>query len=701
MPASPLPSIPCQATRAYQSAEHFAWLHSKGSVGRGWIGRKVIDADGDENFVGATVDLAELLTSPALVDAQYVSLNRFWGRRRSGECLKSVGNLGLDYDYNKPGLPFDGWAPEAVRDVLVEAMDAAGLPLPSIWVASGRNLQAQYACDGAKASAWERVRAVYDALHGPDLATNGTPKAKRRAHADPQAEAEMQAFETRMLPVWRLFRDAGLDRKCRDGARVLRLVGAVHAETGAVARLIHPAAFADATRHTFHALADAILPTARRALQDRRLARTEANSAADDNPTVAKPRRHAGPAGRWVRILRDLHAWRDGMGGPPKGRRELWLFLTANATAHVRGGTREDWASELAPLAGLSEKEARSALGSLDRRQRRHEAGETDEHKGVEQSALYNHKAETIVDLLDIQVEQAEAFGLRSLFPGGGKALTPAERQQARRRRLGIESASDSADRRLWIGLYALGQRTDGMSLAEICADQEIGKDAVLAAMRIAADEYGLDGAIDVETLQAARAAAVAAVAAVADVASRYAQTVSEDLADAPDLGSVEAEPVGFASRYIVGSASRDARSASDPALPRPGAVRVNRFTRVYATVQTASGTWEWLQVEGVWGRGVNHVETTLLTDPAAVSPADAALAATAFEDLARTAAKPARSVPRTDRRRPSQGRPAAVQRAPMAPLDATADRAREVELYLEASGGWGSARHRLALVAA
>ncbi|MFC6790742.1 hypothetical protein ACFQE0_14660 [Methylobacterium komagatae] len=676
-------TTPCDATRAHLRAAHVAWLHPKGSVGRAWVGTKVIDDDG-ERFEGETLDPADAVLRQHAADDRYSSLNRFWGRRRTGECLKSVGSLVLDWDYQRDeSLPFYGWAPEAVRDVLIEAMVAAGIPLPSIWVASGCGLQGTWACDGVKAAAWARVRAVYDALHGPDLATNGMPKVKRR-HAD----RELDAIEAKRLPMWRVFRDAGVDRVCRDSARVVRLVGSMNVKSGSMARLIAPASFSDATRHTFHALADAILPVSRREIEERRRARAEAQTAAaaNDNSAPARPRRHAGPAGRWVGILRDLHAWRNGMGGPPKGKREIWLFLTANATAHVRGGRREDWAAELAPLAGLTLKEAISALGTLDRRQRRHEAGETDEFKGVEQTVLYNHAAATMVDLLDIQVEQAERFGLRPLFPGGGKAMTPAERQQARRRRLGIESASDSAERRLWIGMWALGQRTEGWSLAEICAFHEHGKEAVLSAMRLASDEYGLGGAIDVETLTAARDAEALRRSSV------MAETQNEVMADA--TGSDEAgEPVGFASRYIVGSASREARPASQIVS---GPIRITRFTPFHVVVETGTGRWSWTRYEGVLCRGWTS-EWRLETDRAAVSPEDAALAEQARQDIETRSSIASRSARRRPGRDRSRTRQAAVRRAPLPPLDL----AREAEAYLDASGGWSTPRRPPALVAA
>jgi hypothetical protein len=566
----------------------------------------------------------------------------------------------MDFDFNKPGLPFDGWAPEAVRDVLIEAMGAAGVPLPSIWVATGRNLQATYGCEGVKAAAQDRVRAVYDALYGPDLATNGMPKAKRR-HADP----ELDAFEARMLPLWRLFRDAGLDRVCRDGARVLRLVGSVNVKSGTMARLIHPAAFADAPRYTFHALADALLPFSRAEIVERRRARAEAKAApANDNAVSAKPRRHAGPTGRWVGILRDLHAWRDGLGAPPVGKRELWIFLTANATAHVHGGTREDWAAELAPAAGLSVKEAFRALGSLDRRQRRHEAGETDEFKGVQQSALYNYSAARIIDDLDIQVEQAERFGLRALFPGGGKARTPAERQEAKRRRDGAEAYDDIVSERAWRGIAALTMRGEGQTLAAIAAEMGCSRDTVIDAMRMASVVLGIGGAIDADTWRA--------------FVSRY---------DAAPAEEQDVEGVDSPSRVIVGYASRDLPGPA-PELASAEPARITRVTRYFAWVETASATWSWNWITdrtlGAW--------CELMLETGSPTPADADAAEAASQELARAMRRNRRPATRPTIRRPMRTRPARPVALP--PLDPQS----EIELYVEASGGF---RHRRALVAA
>lgn len=646
---------PCDATRAMLRADHLAWLHPKGSVGRVWIGRKAVDADGEEAFEGETVDPAAVTLSPAFANADYSSLNTFWGRRRSGDCLKSVGSLVLDFDFNKPGLSFDGWSPEAVRDVLVEAMDAAGVPLPSIWIATGRNLQATYGCEGVKAAAWARVEAIYDALHGPDLATNGMPKAKRR-HADP----ELDAFEARMLPLWRVFRDAGLDRVCRDGARVVRLAGSVNAKSGTMARLLVLSQFGDAVRSDFHALADAILPLSRAEILERRRARAEAKAAApaNDNVTPAKPRRHTGPTGRWTGILRDLHAWRDGMGAPPVGMRELWIFLTANATAHVRGGTREDWAAELAPLAGLSEREAFRALGTLDRRQRRHEAGETDEHKGVEQSPLYNYSAAKIVDLLDIQVEQAEAFGLRALFPGGGKAMTPAERQEAKRRRDGARAYDDLANERVWQGVAALTMRAEGLGVAAIASEVGCSRDTVIEAMRDASRVLGLNGAIDAETWLAFDGSF--------ETASAEAESI---------------EGVDGPSRFIVGSASRELPAT----LPEPAPARVTRVTPFHAVVETASAVWTWTRTENVGLRGWDEAWFLEVGIP---TPADAAMADAARRELSGSVV----AAPRRVRRAPSASKARrgvrGRQRASR-PLPVTAaDRQREVELYREASGG-------------
>lgn len=640
--------LPCPATRAHLRREHVAWVHPKGAVGRVWIGRKVIEGD-RETFEGETVDPADAPSSRHFETAQLVSVNRFWGRRRASENLKSCASIPLDFDYNQAGLPYDGWEPEAVMALLVEGFEAAGLPQPSAWIFSGRNIQGTFAFDGAKAAAWPRVRATIAALHGPVLASNGMP-IRRRRHED----AELDAHEARMLPLWRLFRDCGLDRVCTDAARVVRLVGSVNPKSGRMARLLAPAAFADATRYSFHALADSILPVARHALIERRRERAEAKAVgANDNAAPKAVRRV--PSGYWPTVLSDLLALREHRGGIQKGGRETWLFLTANATAQVKGGSREDWVAELAPLAGLSEREAFAALGSLDRRQRRHEAGETDTWEGTERSPLYGYSAARMVDLLDVQVDEADAAGLRALVPGGAVAMTPAERQAARRRRLNASARTDTVEDRIVDGLFGLGMRAEGWTIAEVCYTTGRGRTSQLRAMAEAAEDLRVNGPTKL-TRPSEPTAPVEVSKAQADV-----------------HGS---------SRYIVVSASRGSRPAPKPSAPAPGEVRVTRHTPHHATIETSTARWTWTMTE-LPVFGWHEAWDIEGHSGASADPADIALAEDARRALSDRLMASQSRPRRAGSHRPSSARVPAARAVPTVAYDLK----REAELYRIASG--------------
>ncbi|TXM74171.1 hypothetical protein FV218_10205 [Methylobacterium sp. WL69] len=643
-----LSPLPCPATRAHLRREHVAWLNPKGSVGRVWIGRKLIEGD-RETFEGETVDPADAPNSPHFETAQLLSANRFWGRRRSSENLKSCGSIPLDFDYNQPGLPYDGWEPEAVMALLVEGFEAAGLPQPSVWIFSGRNLQAAYAFDGAKAAAWPRVRATIAALHGPVLALNGLP-IRRRRHED----TELDAHEARMLPLWRRFRDCGLDRVCTDAARVVRLVGSIHPKSGRMARLLAPAAFADATRFSFHTLADAILPVARHALTERRRERIAAKAVGANHNAAPKAVRRV-PSGYWPTVLSDLLALREHRVGIRVGGRETWLFLTANATAQVRGGSREDWVAELAPLAGLSEREAFAALGSLDRRQRRNEAGETDTWEGTERSPLYGYSAARMVDLLDVQVDEADAACLRALVPGGAVAMTAAERQAARRRRLNASARTDTVEDRIVDGLFGLGMRAEGWTIAEVCYTTGRGRTSQLRAMAEAAEDLRVNGPTKLTR----------PTEPMGPVEVSEAQTV-----------------VHGSSRYIVGSASRGSRSASEPSVPASGKVRVVQHTVHHAEVVTATARWTWITTK-LPVFGWNEVWEVQGASGASLDPADVALA----ED-ARQALSDRLMASHTRPRRAAAHRPSSARVSTAWAVQTVAyDLRREAESYRIASG--------------
>lgn len=605
-------------------------LHPKGSTGRPFVGRRVTCDDGTDTdpFEGIVAEYAECVAHLE-GETDFSSLNRFWGRSRSGANLKSVGSVVLDFDFFHEGLPYAALSAPEVADMIVAAMLTAGIPHPSLVVSTGRGVQMTWVCDGAKASAWKRVSAVYDALHGPDLASNGVPIRSRRHKPD----AESEAFEARMIPLWILFRDCGLDRCVRDAARVVRLVGSINAKSGTMATLLFPSAFQDVTRFRFHALADAILMLSRARMDELRAARAaaQAERPANDNGAPRQARRL--PSGYWPTVLADLHKVREHRGGIAKGKRAIWLFLTANGSAHVHGGCPADWAAELASLAGLSEREAVSCLSTLGRRQKRNEAGERDEFEGRDYSTLYNYGAATMVDLLDIMTEEADAAGLRQLVPGGAIARTAAERQADRRLRAGCETRGNAAGDKLVDGLAGLEMRAEGKTLAKISAITGRGRTSLIEAMKEAA----------------------------AYQVSMQADSV--DRADATE--DTSAETVRVSSRYIVAEGLREAPATLPAPLSIPDGIRVRRWTRYYSTIETQTGTWSWMVAGDRVVYGTTTAFWTLDTE-GVPSAADRALAEAVRADLDFGLTQPRAARTPVSARRPASSRPTGLQARPI-----------------------------------
>jgi hypothetical protein len=444
-----------------------------------------------------------------------------------------------------------------------------------------------------------------------------------------------------MLPLWQLFKDCGLDRCVRDAARVVRLVGSINPKSGTMAALHHPSSIRDISRFAFHALADAILPLSRAEIQERREARAAAKgeTAANDNGAPRKAR--VLPASYWSTVLADLHRLREHRGSMQVGYRGRWLFLTANATAHVHGGCLADWAADLAALAGLSEREARSALSTLGRRQQRHEAGERDVFEGKDWSPLYSFGAAKMVDWLDVMTEEADAAGLRQLVPGGAVSLTAAERQAAKRLRDGSTPRSATVDERVSDGLLGLALRADGWAMAEIAVATGRGETSLRAAMR-EAEAYQVSVTTD-----------------------------SVALADATSSATSLSNPHG-SSRYIVDTVQcvtpAPARARTDaPILPSMpvGAVRIRRWTPGHATVETATGMWSWTSWRSEWPCALENRLWDL--EPGyAPTDADRALAEAARAELEveRSSLRRVRTVAKA--RRHSTARPAAPQARPV-----------------------------------
>lgn len=479
--------------------------------------------------------------------AQFVSMNRFM-RRRLGAALAAVGHAWLEFDpyaedaQGRP-LPYRGMPLAALMAIIAAAISDAGLPAPSYWTDSGRGLHAVWLCEALPGYAAPKLRRIMDALYGPTLNEDGTVPA--RLHEDPDRDAQ----EARLAPMWRVFRDAGLDQGTQDASRVLRIWGSVNPTSGTRCRRLWPEDIEDIRRCTVDAIADAVLPLTGVEFR-KRMAERAAMPAPDRPQRPARTRSanaYAGKAGVWERKLTDLLRLREHRGRIAVGQRHAWVFLTANAYAQARGGDTSTWAALLAPLAGLSVEEALDCLGTLGRRQKRNEAGETKEHGGEVWNPLYHYSGAKMADRLGVTAVEANAAGLNLVRPGKGLSVSAIERKAAKRARDGATTHADRADAKLLAGRQGLALRAEGKTMTEAV-------EAIRASHR-----RGRTWAIEAMTL----------------AASAPVETLAVPEPSKPSRSSNE--QVRFSGRYIGGSCPRLAPSSSST----PPQARIRPFMEV------------------------------------------------------------------------------------------------------------------------
>ncbi|TXN47366.1 hypothetical protein [Methylobacterium sp. WL7] len=461
---------------------HLKLLHGTSGGGQVCLSREAPELKA--GWMDTLVWQARAADSQALVDAEFVGMNSFRFQRLSA-AVHRVGHLWMDCDYRDPKakvpLPYAHLDEEAVVYMLLAAFEACGIPFPSFFTASGNGVHAVWVCDRLQASAQRKVAKAMNALYGPVLRPDGTCPVRRRR------DAVRDRHEARMLPLWQLARDLGLDRGARDAARVLRLWGSVNSKNGAVCRMAWPSSIEDIQRHEFNTLSDAILPLTRhelKAILDERAAWRL------DNPEAAAAyaaKKRRVPVSRWARIAADLQRLCEIRGGVFPKTRHLWVFLTANARAHAYGGDKTEWAAELGAMVGLTESDALSCLGTLDERAQRHAAGEQDEYAGKPCSPLYHYSADRMVN--DLSITDAEGEGMSVLVPGGSVDRTDAERQADKRERDGCTKRVDQVASRLADGRRANALKAEGKTMAQICtAIPGRGETSMRKAMREATE---------------------------------------------------------------------------------------------------------------------------------------------------------------------------------------------------------------------
>ncbi|GJD46886.1 hypothetical protein AFCDBAGC_4771 [Methylobacterium cerastii] len=448
-----------------EKLKHIATLHPRGSDGAYTLATKSGGSYSESSYrAGDRLGIVELS------GRHFVSMNRFF-KRKMAKLLASVGHHWLEFDYYKNDrdgnpLPFAGMQPEAVMAILVAAIAEAGLPPASYWSFSGRGLHAVWVCEALPGTAASKINRIMSALYGPTLNEDGTVPARKYADADRDAQ------EARLGGMWKIFRDAGLDEQTKDSARLLRLWGSVNPESGLVCRRLWPEWAEDIQRCRVDVLADAVLPLTNAAFKAR-MAERVASRSGDVEPVEPRTRKawtYSPKAGAWERKEADLLRYRQGLGRIPVGQRHMWLFLTANAAAQAHGRDIRLLAAELAPLAGLTVRDALGCLASLGRRQDRHLQGETREHDGNAWNPLFHHRGTTIANRLGITDEMADRLGMWAVRQTGTIGLTSTQRSAQKRIRDGAIPQPARAEAKAEAGRQGRAMRAEGRTQAETIA---------------------------------------------------------------------------------------------------------------------------------------------------------------------------------------------------------------------------------------
>ncbi|CAO4181366.1 Homeodomain-like domain-containing protein [Methylorubrum populi] len=519
----------------------------------------------------------QLAHSGMLPQAGYISLQRHGEGCRSDDLVAINAYAWADLEIHE-GHEFFGIDPDVVVGIVLARHDAAGVPRPSYATFSGRGLWLVYLADGfIPPEAKGRVLKACRAYWGEEITTGRGAGSER--------------VTTKAAAMRALWQGGEIDWSVADMSRVHRIAGSTNDKSGETVRLVWPSSWADVRRSSFDDFCRAVLPFSREETQaylsERAAAREarQASVAAERRPLNGFTR--APRPGRWAVVATEImaliqHHAGDGAVPARLGLRDLLAHHLCCAWAlSGRGGDARSWAAELAPyLCGhkLSERALATYLKPVEKGLRRHEAGETVWYtppggEAREKSPLYEYGVAKIVTALKITRELANALGFRILTPDieDRKALTAAERQAARRERLGAKkraamdkAAQERAER--IIELTAEGLEANEIAARLGCCTKTVER-AFEAMFAGAADNVVIEGIEDEDVSDAELQALV--VSCTRTDASRY---LSEGSALQGDLAPAQTRPEPAAATETPakpGKASRKAKTGQAAFQPQ------------------------------------------------------------------------------------------------------------------------------------
>lgn len=391
--------------------------------------------------------LYEVLPDYASLNDVYLSLNRFyWSRKRLAKLSAMYSDL--DY-YNVSELAH--MPPEGVFTLVLESLEQAKIPSPSLAISTGRGL----------AIVWR---------HEP---VPGNVLSK-------WARCQQYIFEA--------LKELGADPKAKDAARVFRLAGTYNSKSGTLVQSVfeNPDDVWE-----FGDLADEILPLPREQWKQHQ-AQLLAQRAEQVAARGAKTAPEGQGDGRKGFGSRELHQSRlddlerllelRGTDKLPPGKRDDWMFVAGCSMSFLMG--LEALEKELIALgwkrAGWGEAETRSRMHSIISRANSAAGGEMVPWNGQQRDTRYRLTNEKIIDWLEITSEEEQH--LQTIVSGDRKQeirrRRDRKRKEKKRRSEGVkprkEYLAKSRDNRQHHRTLAKELKARGMSLRRI--GSEVGK---------------------------------------------------------------------------------------------------------------------------------------------------------------------------------------------------------------------------------
>ncbi|MDC0738934.1 hypothetical protein N6L24_11645 [Cognatishimia sp. SS12] len=406
-PHNPIP-------QALTPEDYISLLHPKGSLG----GPATLTMLPDGRAKSWTYYKDTLLDQlPTFLDApSFVSLNRFWGKRKNNS-LAAVNALFVDLDYRNT-IAWRGKTPDKVQAAYSAHLAVRGLPQPSIILHTGRGVAAIWLIQELPWTIKKRWRAALKALIELSLSF-------------------------------------GADPLCNDESRVFRIPGSINEKS----RKRVGVAGGALQRYLFEELEDQIYQACGRPTRAEYLARKEARKnrkKSSPKTGAAMPRGLTQPQ-RFRQIMEDLEAFRSFFGGMvPVGHRNTWLHFYATCLTHIPdAGDIEAQITNMAAIAtpGLKTIDVQATV-----RQAVDKASRPTSHC-VWKDGRYSYKGSTIAEKLEVSPQLARDLGLRQVVPVEERRHRKAVAERSRRAAQGAATrdeylAKNSASRtKPWLAL--------------------------------------------------------------------------------------------------------------------------------------------------------------------------------------------------------------------------------------------------------